>query len=277
MSTYAIGDIHGCLQSFRRLLVSINFHPSRDRLWLTGDLCNRGPDTLGVLLEVMDLGQSVQVVLGNHDLHTLSVAYGIAKLRPGDTLEALLQNKSCMALMGWLRQQPLMLSQGSWAMVHAGVLPLWDTADVRRLACGPEARLKGPLSGCKAFLEALVAPYNGAWRDDLAPQMRDIVVTKVLSYLRICDVDGQPYFNFTKGKSAVADGYTPWFAAPMRRNKQTTWIFGHWSQWGLHQDNNVYGLDTGCVFGNKLTALRLEDKALFAVDALESAARPRRM
>lgn len=272
MPTYAIGDIQGCMQSFRRLLRVIDFHPSRDRLWLTGDLINRGPDSLGVLYDVMQLGASVQVVLGNHDLHALSIAYGITQQKKGDTLSALLSDPGCMGLMGWLRQQPLMMSQGQYAMVHAGVLPRWRTAEVKRLAQGPEARLGGPLLGCKAFLEALAPPIAGQWRDDFDAEMRDVVVTKVLSYLRICDKEGQPHLDFSQGRDAIPQGCTPWFAASKRQNAETTWIFGHWSQWGLHQDDNVFGLDTGCVWGHKLTALRLEDKALFAIDALEPAA-----
>jgi bis(5'-nucleosyl)-tetraphosphatase (symmetrical) len=274
MSTFAIGDVHGCVQSFRKLLRVIGFHPSRDRLWLTGDLVNRGPDSLGVLYDVMQLGTSAQVVLGNHDLHALALAFGIGKARRGDTLEALLRDPNCMTLMGWLRKQPLMVAQGEYAMVHAGILPSWDAADVRRLAQGPQARLGGALHECKAFLEALAPAYNGPWRDDFDAEMRDVVVTKVLSYLRICDAQGQPRLDFTQGQSAIPQGCTPWFCAPSRKVDPTTWIYGHWSQWGLHQAHNLYGLDTGCVWGHKLTALRLEDKTLFSVDALEPAATP---
>jgi bis(5'-nucleosyl)-tetraphosphatase (symmetrical) len=271
MSTYAIGDIQGCAQTFAHLLKTIDFHPSRDRLWLTGDLVNRGPKSVETMQGIMALGNAVQTVLGNHDLHAMAIALGVASPRRGDTLDDLLAAPERDSIIAWLRQQPLLVRAGRWGLVHAGLLPAWTTAEAEHLAGAAELRLSGTEHCAKTFLAALQQPWDGKPVADASPDMQDVMVTKTLTYVRMCDAQGNPRLDYKGTPGEASPGLTPWYAVDGRKNADTTWACGHWAAQGLHLEDNVRALDTGCVWGHKLTALRLEDETIYAVDALEPA------
>ncbi len=261
MTTYAIGDIQGCYSTFRRLLDRINFEPARDRLWLVGDLVNRGPQSLAVLRFVKGLGSRAITVLGNHDLHLLVVAAGHVKQHRGDTLTEVLRAPDREELLAWLRTRKMMHAAGRYAMVHAGLLPQWSIAKALSLAREVEAALQG--DDGDEFLRHMYGNRPDRWRDTLTGFDRLRVITNVMTRLRICTAHGKMEFAH-KGKPAeLPRGYMPWFKVPRRRHRATTVIFGHWAALGLYLESNVAGLDTGCVWGRQLTAFRLADGKIF--------------
>ena len=261
MATYAIGDIQGCYTALRRMLDMLCFEPARDRLWLVGDLVNRGPQSLAVLRFVKGLGARAVTVLGNHDLHLLVVAAGHVKQHKGDTLNAILRAPDRDELLDWLRRQKIMHAAGRYAMVHAGLLPQWSIARALTLAREVEAALQSDDYG--EFLRHMYGNQPAGWRDNLRGFDRLRVITNAFTRLRLCTVTGRMEFAH-KGKPVdLPRGYRPWFNIPRRRNRATTVIFGHWAALGLYLDSNVAGLDTGCVWGRKLTALRLSDRKIF--------------
>ena len=261
MTTYAIGDIQGCYTTFRRLLDQIRFDPARDRLWLVGDLVNRGPQSLAVLRFVKSLGTRAITVLGNHDLHLLVVAARHVKQHHGDTLNAILRAPDRAELLDWLRRRKLMHAAGRYALVHAGLLPQWSIPKALALAREVEAALQS--DDHDEFLRQLYGNQPDRWRDNLTGIDRLRVITNVFTRLRLCTVKGKMEFAH-KGKPAHRPrNYLPWFDVPRRRHRATTVIFGHWAALGLYMDSNVAGLDTGCVWGRDLTALRLSDQKLF--------------
>lgn len=272
MATYVIGDIQGCAKSFNALLRAIDFHPSRDRLWLTGDLVNRGPDSLAVLQQLVGLQDAVKVVLGNHDIHALSIGYGIYQSGPKDTLEPLLRAPQASMLLDWLRCQPLMLLEDTVGMVHAGMLPQWQTQATYRHAQQVHARL----AHSKAYAQAFLDLYHRARKqgdDAIEPlQRQDVMLVRVLTYLRICDANGAPVLKFHGDRQSIPPGCTPWFAAQHRKNLETMWFFGHWAALGLCLENNTCALDTGCVWGRALTAYRIEDATVHQVAAQDGIA-----
>lgn len=263
MATYAIGDIQGCARSLERLLEQIRFSPSTDRLWCVGDLVNRGPDSLRVLRSLKQLGSSAQVVLGNHDLFLLAAAEGIAALRPKDTIQDILAADDRTELLEWLRRQPLHYHEGSYFMVHAGLLPQWSIDEAAALAREVEAVLAGPDSGI--FLQALFHGPVSPWSPSLTGHERLTAITRALTRLRTCTPQGV-LSGFSGAPNDAPHGHLPWFRIPGRRNGDHTILFGHWAALGLHLESTVLGLDSGCVWGRQLTALRLEDRALFQVD-----------
>ena len=261
MATYAIGDIQGCYSTFRRLLDSLRFDTARDRLWLVGDLVNRGPQSLAVLRFVKGLGARAITVLGNHDLHLLVVAAGHVKQHHGDTLNAVLRAPDRDELLDWLRRQKMMHAAGRYAMVHAGLLPQWSIARALTLAREVEAGLRS--DDHDEFLRCMYGNQPARWRDDLAGFDRLRVITNVLTRLRLCTATGRMEFAHKGEPTGLPRGYRPWFKIPRRRHRATTVIFGHWAALGLYLESNVAGLDTGCVWGRKLTALRLSDQTIF--------------
>jgi bis(5'-nucleosyl)-tetraphosphatase (symmetrical) len=263
MAIYAIGDIQGCARSLARLLDRIRFAPETDRLWCVGDLVNRGPDSLGVLRYLKRLGASAQIVLGNHDLFLLAAAEKIVSLRPKDTIQDILAAEDREELLNWLRQQPLHYHEGSYFMVHAGLLPQWSIDEAAGLAREVEEALAGPEPGM--FLQALFHGPTPQWSPSLTGYERLAAITRALTRLRTCTPEGA-LSGFSGAPSDAPHGHLPWFRIPDRRNSDHTILFGHWAALGLHLESTVLGLDSGCVWGRQLTALRLEDRAVFQMD-----------
>lgn len=249
---YAIGDLQGCQTAFTRLLDLI---PPAAPLWLVGDLINRGPDSLATLRQLAGLGSRVSTVLGNHDLHFLSVVAGVRTPKAGDTLNPLLSAPDRDELVEWLRQRPLAHAAGSFLMVHAGVLPQWDATATLELADDIARQLRGPK--WKTFLAEMFAARPGPWSPDLKGIERRRVVLSALTRIRFCNAAGAMDFKFNGGLTELPPGYLPWFDQPARRTADVTVVFGHWAAAGLILRDNLCGLDTGCVWGNRLTALPL--------------------
>ncbi len=257
MSLYLIGDLQGCNAPFQRLLQAIDFSPSRDTLYLLGDLVNRGPDSLAVLRHLSALGDAAQCLLGNHDLHLLAVWQGVRKAGRSDTLEQVLKAPDCETLMDWLRHRAMAIEAHGWLMVHAGVLPQWRTAQTMALAGEVERQLRGP--DFKSFLNTLFGNQPKQWTDDLRGIERWRVVVNALTRLRFCAPDGTMEFGTKGGLSDAPDGYLRWFEVPGRMTRQQPLAFGHWSTLnaGHAMHENTLALDTGCVWGGCLTAARL--------------------
>jgi bis(5'-nucleosyl)-tetraphosphatase (symmetrical) len=263
MAIYAIGDIQGCDAAFGRMLDVVSFDPVYDRLWLVGDLVNRGPSSLAVLRRVMALGDAAVTVLGNHDLHLLAVAEGFRKPHRSDTLDGVLAAPDRRVILDWLRGRSLMHMDGDYAMVHAGLLPEWTTQRALELAREVEAALRGP--DFREFLGRMYANHPVRWNETLKGADRLRVVVNAMTRMRICTTDGEMDFGF-KGKPEDAPaGYVPWFAVPRRASRDRTIICGHWSALGLRQEDRLVALDSGCLWGGVLSAVRLEDRRLFQV------------
>ncbi|MDR2220291.1 MAG: symmetrical bis(5'-nucleosyl)-tetraphosphatase [Methylobacillus sp.] len=263
MATYAIGDIQGCYTSLCNLLEEIGFSAARDTVWLVGDLVNRGPDSLIVLRWAKAHESCLRVVLGNHDLHALAVAEGYAEAHPHDTLQPLLTAPDCDELLVWLRHCRMAYGEDDYLMVHAGLLPQWKSAQVTKLAHEVEAVLRG--ADYRAFFAHMYGNQPDHWRDDLRDMERLRLITNALTRLRVCDAAGVMDFGFKGKPSNIPAGLMPWFDAPRRKSTDKTVIFGHWSALGLMLRDKVIALDTGCLWGGQLTALRLEDRRLFQV------------
>ena len=263
MAVYAIGDLQGCFEPLRRLVEAIDFDPSRDRLWFVGDLVNRGPDSLACLRYVKSLGDAGVTVLGNHDLHLLCVAEGIQKFKRRDTLEEVLEAPDRAELVDWLRHRALMHVEGGFALVHAALLPEWTVAKACALAAEVEAALRG--RDYRSFLARMYGDEPDRWRDDLAGIDRLRVVINAMTRLRVCDDDGAMVLGFKGEPGEASDAWTPWFDVPGRRSRDHTIVCGHWSAMGLRLRDDLLALDSGCVWGRSLTAVRLEDRAVFEV------------
>lgn len=263
MATYAIGDIQGCHTTLLQLLQSIGFSSARDRLWLVGDLINRGPDSLAVLRWARQHAQALHVVLGNHDLHALAVAEGYVAPHRSDTLQELLAAPDGALLLQWLRGCSLAHGEGEYLMVHAGVLPQWDAACTLALAAEVEAVLQG--ADYRDFLAHMYGNHPNHWEDGLHGMGRLRVITNALTRLRVCTPAGEMDFRFKGALPDVPAGLLPWFDVPGRRSAGSTLVFGHWSALGLQLRHNLIALDTGCLWGGRLTALRLEDRRVYQV------------
>lgn len=255
MAMYLIGDIQGCDEPLGRLLQTLDFSPSRDTLYLLGDLVNRGPQSLQVLRRLQRLGPSAQCLLGNHDLNLLAVSRGLRKLHRKDTLLPLLQAGDAPDLLDWLRHQNLALWAGNCLMVHAGVLPQWDADDTLRRAAEVEAVLTGP--DWTEFLAQMYGNSPSRWHDSLRGTERLRVIVNALTRLRFCSAEGDMEFESKEGADSAPVGYMPWFEVPGRRTQGTQIAFGHWSTLGWLDRKGLYALDSGCVWGGCLTALRL--------------------
>ncbi|HBH37108.1 MAG TPA: bis(5'-nucleosyl)-tetraphosphatase (symmetrical) [Curvibacter sp.] len=259
MAHYLIGDVQGCNDALQRLLDTLAFSPSRDTLWLLGDLVNRGPDSAGVLRRLIGYGDAARCLLGNHDLHLLAVAHGVRPPHRGDTVADILQAADRAALLDWLRRQSLALRHVQAGeeilMVHAGVLPSWDASKIIALAAELETVLRGP--DLPDFLQRMYGNEPAAWDEGLQGDARLRVIVNALTRLRFCTDDGVMEFATKEGAGAAPAGYRPWFEVPGRRTASVTVAFGHWSTLGRLQRRDVLALDTGCVWGGCLTALRL--------------------
>lgn len=265
MATYAIGDIQGCYHAFQALLARIEFNQDKDKLWLVGDLINRGSGTLEVLRWCYAHQDSLRIVLGNHDLHALVVAEGIVSAHRGDTLDTLLAAEDCHVLLAWLRNQSLIYQETDYLMVHAGLLPQWTVEQSLSYAAEVESALRG-----KDYLHFLTHMYGNLpnrWDSDLSGVDRLRVITNAATRLRVCTVEGEMEFKFKGELQDIPHGYLPWFDVPNRASSDMQVIFGHWSALGLQQRKNVFALDTGCLWGGQLTAMNLDTKAIVQVDA----------
>lgn len=272
MATFAIGDVQGCIDELRALLATIGFDSRQDRLWFVGDLVNRGPASLETLRFVRDLGESSIAVLGNHDLHLLALAHGYAKRREDDTLDDFLAAPDREDLLDWLRRLPMIHAESGYVLVHAGLLPQWDVPKAKALAGEVETALRGP--GYREFLARLYGSRPEYWSDDLQGIDRLRVIVNAMTRIRFCTPEGVMEFQ-TKGETVNAPpGYLPWFEVPGRKSARDTIICGHWSALGLRIRPNLLALDSGCVWGGRLTAIRLEDRRVYEVPCAAARARP---
>ncbi len=263
MATYAVGDIQGCFFSFQRLLEDVHFDPDTDRLWLVGDLINRGAGSLATLRWLYAHRSCVTSVLGNHDLHTLAVAEGFVPAHKSDTLNELLTAPDAPELLGWMRHQHMIHQEDGYVMVHAGLLPQWDIAQALALGREVETVLRGP--AYRDFLAHMYGNQPDHWRDDLQGYDRLRLITNAMTRLRVCSPEGRIDFKFKGELDRIPAGTVPWFDVPSRASRDATLVCGHWSALGLQRRSNFYALDTGCLWGGQLTAMRLEDKAVFQV------------
>jgi len=269
MAIYAVGDIQGCYTELMQLLEKIRFDPAVDKLWLVGDLVNRGADSLQVLRLVKSLGDRAITVLGNHDLHLLAVAAGTSRLHRGDTLDEILAAPDREELLNWLRHQRLLHVEGDFVLVHAGLLPGWTVKQAVRLAHEVEVSLQS-IDYVKYFSH-MYGNQPAAWDDSLTGFKRLRVITNALTRMRICTDGGEMEFDFKAEQHKIPQGYLPWFDVPERASGDKTVIFGHWSALGLMVKPNAIALDTGCLWGGPLTAIRLEDREIIQVPCADSA------
>ena len=263
MATYAIGDVQGCIGALEALLSSCNYDQAKDRLWFVGDLVNRGPGSLATLRLVKSLGAGAVTVLGNHDFHLLALAAGCAKQRRSDTLDEVLAAPDCEDLVDWLRYRPLLHVQAPWAMVHAGLLPQWSVAQAQLLAQEVEAALRG--ARWRRFLEKLYGDQPDTWDENLRGADRLRIIVNAMARMRFCTPAGRLELDSKGEAAAPPPGYLPWFDAPQRASRDHCLICGHWSTLGLLLRPDLLALDSGCVWGGSLSAVRLEDRRLFQV------------
>ena len=265
MATYAVGDLHGCLAAFRRLLAAVRFNPDAgDRLMQVGDLVNRGPQSAAVVRWMMKNERAASVVLGNHDIHLLAIRDGFAQARKcDDGIARLLNEPDADAMCEWLRNRPFAIRDGETLTVHAGLPPQWSADDAESVAAECAAVVSG--DEWKALGPKLYGDAPDKWRDDLRGAERFRVAVNALTRLRACRPDGAMIFPFAGKPGDIPDGGVPWFEAPGRNSAGVRVVFGHWSALGFVCRPNLLALDTGCFWGGKLTAVRLDDGKIFAV------------
>ena len=270
---FLIGDVQGCDASLARLLDEIGFSPSRDRIVLLGDLVNRGPQSLAVLRRVAALGSAATCLLGNHDLHLLAVAHGARRLQTGDTFGDVLAAPDGNDWLEWLRAQPLAHLESGWLCVHAGVVPQWSAAKALALAGEVQAVLRGP--GLPDFLHQMYGNQPDRWSESLEGAERWRFATNVFTRIRYCNAQGVLDLKSKEGQGKGPAGFAPWFDAPGRQTADQPIAFGHWSTLGLINRPDLLALDTGCVWGGKLSAARVDGghRAIHQVDC-EQAQRP---
>jgi bis(5'-nucleosyl)-tetraphosphatase (symmetrical) len=258
MGLYLIGDVQGCDDALERLLAEVGFSASRDRIIVLGDLVNRGPGSLAVLRRLKALNEqgAAQCLLGNHDLHTLAVAAGVRPAHRSDTLSELLAAPDRASLLGWLREQSLALLEGDLLMVHAGVLPSWDAQQTVALGQELSAALRSREHA--QFLQQMYGNEPAQWHDSLVGIARLRVIVNALTRLRFCSAEGVMEFATKEGADGAPEGYMPWFEVPKRRTQNVTVAFGHWSTLGLIDRPALIALDTGCVWGGCLSAMRVD-------------------
>lgn len=266
MATYAIGDVQGCYEELMALLDEIGFDEKRDRLWFTGDLVNRGPDSLKVLRFVKGLGDTAVTVLGNHDLHLLARAAGKAKAQDKDTLKKILGADDRDELLAWLRWRPLLHHdpQLGFTLIHAGLPPQWDFSLAQLCAAEVEAILRSD-----EYVDFLAHMYGNEpdyWDDSHEGWDRLRFITNCFTRLRFCDKQGHLNLK-AKGQPGTQNKpYRPWFSIKKRRSQDMRIVFGHWSTLGFYRDHGVIGIDTGCLWGGLLTAVCLDDGGVFCYD-----------
>lgn len=263
MATYAIGDIQGCHSALLRLLERVAFDPLHDRLWVVGDLVNRGPESLQVLRYLQGLGDAATVVLGNHDLYLLMVAAGFDRRDKDDTLFQVLEAPDRDSLLAWLAGLPLIHVEGDYALLHAGLLPMWTITRAQELAAEVSAALTG--TDAQKFLLHLAGNRPERWADNLKGWDRLRVIVNAFTRMRFCTPGGHMALRAKGPPDRAPAGTVPWFLAPDRYSRTHTIVCGHWSALGYYRGNGVIALDSGCVWGGKLTAVQLDSGAVFQV------------
>lgn len=266
MATYAIGDIQGCLEPLQCLLEKIQFDSARDKLWLAGDLINRGPQSLATLRYLYSIRDSLEIVLGNHDLHFIAVYYGVRKCGNSDTLNELVQAEDAKVLVDWLRQQKLLHHDTllGFTLVHAGIPPHWDLPQATAHAREVELILRSN-KHCKDYLSSMYGNQPSQWSEKLQGHDRLRLITNYFTRMRFCTATGELELKSKEGAASAPDGFAPWFSHSNRKTRNQKIIFGHWASLGGRVNGaNLFALDTGCVWGGALTALRLDDGAYFS-------------
>ena len=262
MSLYIIGDIQGCYDALRALLRNVSYDPQQDQLWFTGDLVNRGPKSLETLRFIKSLTNCV-VVLGNHDLHLLAVAYGGAKLSRCDTLGDILESADSDELLTWLRHRPLLHhdSGRNLTLIHAGLAPEWSLEKAKACAAEVEQVLRG--DHYVEYFSTMYGDEPKQWSEALQGQARLRFITNCLTRLRCINQQGELALHEKAALNKEGSSLRPWFSIPGRQSEQHRIVFGHWSTLGLYQTKNILGLDTGCLWGGTLTAARFDEQGSF--------------
>jgi bis(5'-nucleosyl)-tetraphosphatase (symmetrical) len=255
MASYLVGDIQGCDAPLARLVEKIGFSPSRDTLYLLGDLVNRGPASAAVLRRLMGYGDAARCLLGNHDLSLLAVAHGHRAPHRNDTMDDILKASDRAAMLEWLQHRSLALQAHGILMLHGGVLPPWDAPQALALAGEVETVLRGP--GLSDFLARMWGNQPDRWDDTLAGADRLRVIVNALTRLRFCTPGGVMDLKASGRPDQAPVGMLPWFDVPGRRTAGVTVAFGHWSTLGYLRRPDLISLDTGCVWGGCLSALKL--------------------
>ena len=270
MSTYVIGDVQGCDDELGDLLALIRFDPAADQVYFVGDLVNRGPKSAAVLRRVKALSDKggANSVLGNHDFFLIMALEGFSELHAGDTLAAVLREPDARELVDWLRHRPLLIELNETVIVHAGLLPAWTIADARVLAHDIERELRGP--NYRAFLKTLFGNEPRIWHDNLSGVPRYRAIVNAFARLRFCTPFSEIEFKEKRQASFAPKGFSPWFSLPGRRSASTHMTSGHWSSEGLRLLPTVSLLDSGCLWGGALTAVRLQDRAVFQVPSQQA-------
>jgi bis(5'-nucleosyl)-tetraphosphatase (symmetrical) len=270
---YLMGDVQGCCDALERMLAKLGFSASRDRLYVLGDLVNRGPASLATLRRLRGLGDAATCLLGNHDLHLLAVAHGVRPQHKSDTLSDILEAPDREEWLDWLRQRRMAVFEHGWLMVHAGVVPQWDRATTLQLAGELEQQLRGPDLG--AFLRVMYGNEPSRWSESLTGHDRLRFAVNVLTRIRFVAADGTLDLKSKEGAGGAPPGCVAWFDAPGRRTADTPIAFGHWSTLGLVNRPDLLALDTGCVWGGQLTAVRVDGGRREVIQvACEQAQRP---
>jgi bis(5'-nucleosyl)-tetraphosphatase (symmetrical) len=264
MTIFAIGDIQGCQPRLHALVERIRATCSDPELVFVGDLVNRGPDSLGTLRDIRAFGAPANAVLGNHDLHLLAVSHDVRKPGRHDTIQPILDAPDRDELLDWLRRQPLALLRDGHLVVHAGVLPQWTAEQTLDLAHEVETVLRGPDWG--DFLKVMYGNLPAKWDDSLRGDDRLRCIVNALTRVRYCEPDGTMVLNTPEDAVEAPPGLMAWYDLPGRKTENVTVVFGHWSLRGLIMQPNLIGLDTGCVWGGKLSAVGLKDRTLVQVD-----------
>jgi bis(5'-nucleosyl)-tetraphosphatase (symmetrical) len=267
MSTYVIGDLQGCFVTLQALLEQIRFDPKQDQLWFVGDLVNRGGGSLECLRFVRELGNAATVVLGNHDLHLLAVAEGFAKTGKLDTLQPILDAPDCAPLLEWLRHRPLLHIDGKFAMVHAGLMPQWSWEKSASLAREVERSIRSPQY--RATLAGMYGDQPIAWSDDLSGDARTRFVINTMTRMRTLTPAGEHQLKYKAGLTEMPAQLRAWFDVPTVRRTERLLFSGHWSAIGYVERKHTINLDTGCIWGGELTAVRLEDRKRFTQASVE--------
>lgn len=270
MSTYAVGDIQGCLSPLKDLLAQVAFNPDRDMLWVAGDLVNRGPESLETLRFIYNLRHCTKIVLGNHDLHLLASHAGYKKLSSKDTLQEILEAPDRDQLLKWLIHQPLIQHDAKlgFTMTHAGIPPIWTLKQALSYAEEVHTVLRGPAP--ETFFAEMYGNKPAGWKKSLKGMERLRVITNYFTRMRFCDAQGGLEFDSKEDPHQAPSGYQPWFNYPQHLCRQHKLIFGHWAAlMGNTQHPSFTGLDTGCVWGGCLTLMRLDDQTFYKTECLE--------
>lgn len=269
MAHYAIGDVQGCFDELQLLLFKIGFNYGTDTLWLTGDIVNRGPKSLETIRFVKKHADCMQTILGNHDLNLLAIAYGAGEQKKGDTIDEILKADDRQILLDWLRRQPLLIRQNDYLLVHAGLLAQWNADTALSLA----ADVESAIGGCdyRTVFNNMYGNKPARYKPDLSGMNRIRLIMNAMTRMRVISKQNNKLdFDFKSSYENIPENLCAWFDAENRQHLDYTVIFGHWSALGLYQNNNVICLDTGALWGGKLTAINLSNQEIIQVDAINS-------